>query len=123
MRRTTRKQACLLTIATAALLVTSIPTAANAQATKQSRECTIEDVAIYENRVVIQCDVKGGKKSPADYYAVAVASPIAPMVLQLGLSSLKRKVKVFFVDDAGLNPDGCEAVNCRRLEGIVAIDR
>jgi hypothetical protein len=123
MQRIHKNQACLLTIAAAGLLCTLTSVDAVAQVSKQSRECTIEDVAIYENRVVIQCDVKGGKTSPAKYYAIGVASPIAPMVLQLGLSSLKRKVKVFFVDDASLNPDGCEASNCRQLEGIVAIDR
>jgi len=95
----------------------------NAQGAKQSRECTVEDVAVFDNRIVIQCDVKGGKKSPAKYYAVDVSAPTASMVLQLGLHSLKRKVKVYFIDDQSLNPEGCEPVDCRRLEGIVAIDR
>lgn len=108
---------------TAAILLLGTAANANAQGAKQSRECTVEDVAIYDNRVVIQCDVKGGKKSPAKYYAVGITAPTASMVLQLGLSSLKRKVKVYFIDDESLNPEGCEAVDCRRLEGIVALDR
>lgn len=104
-------------------VVGSFAPTADAQARKQSRECTIEDVAIYDNRIVIQCDFKGGKKSPANFYAVSVESPTASMVLQLGLHSLRRKVKIFYIDDVELNPPGCEPTNCRRLEGIVAIER
>ena len=96
---------------------------AGAQARKQSRECTIENVAIHEDRVAIQCEAKGGKKTPIKHYAVASDSKIAPMVLDLGLSSLRRKVKIFFVDDATLNPPGCDATICRKLDGIVAIER
>ena len=110
-------------VCVAGLLIAATAPTADAQARKQSRECTIEDVAIYENRVVIQCDVKGGKKSPANFYAVAIESPTSSMVLQLGLNSLRRKVKVFYIDDVELNPPGCEPTNCRRLEGIVAIER
>lgn len=96
---------------------------ATAQGAKQSRECTIEEVAVYEDRVAILCDVKGGKKSPAKIYAVATSSPAASMVLQLSLNSMRRKVKVYFFDDASLNPPGCEPSICRKLEGIVAIER
>lgn len=113
----------VISIAIVAVCVLGMPLDTSAQGAKQSRECTIEDVAIYEDRVVIQCDVKGGKKSPAKYYAVAVSSPIAPLVLNLGLASLKRKVKVYFSSDATLNPPGCVESNCRKLQGIVAIDR
>jgi len=113
----------LISGASIALFTLGVSPEALAQGAKQSRECTVEDVAIYENRVVIQCDVKGGKLSPAKYYAVAVASPLAPLVLQLGLTSLKRKVKVYFSSDASLNPPGCLPVDCRKLQGIVAISR
>jgi len=106
-----------------ALFTLGVPPEAAAQGAKQSRECTIEDVAIYEDRVVIQCDVKGGKMSPAKYYAVAVASPLAPLVLELGLASLKRKVKVYFSSDASLNPPGCLPTDCRKLQGIIALSR
>ena len=110
-------------LAVAAIIAVSLPFAATAQGAKQSRECTVEDVAVYEDRVAIRCDVKGGKKSAARIYAVATSSPIAPMVLQLSLNSMHRKVKVYFVDDVSLNPSGCEPATCRKLEGIVAIER
>jgi hypothetical protein len=61
--------------------------------------------------------------SPAKYYAVAVTSPIAPLVLQLGLTSLERKVKVYLSSDASLNPAGCLPTDCRKLQGIVVFDR
>ena len=112
-----------ISIAIAAIFASGLPQDATAQSGKQSRECTIEDVAIYENRIVIQCAAKGGKVGPVKHYAVAVESPVASMVLELGLASLKRKVKIFFVDDSSLNPSGCDATICRRLEGIVAIER
>ncbi len=112
-----------ISIIVCAVLVLGLPQTATAQSGKQSRECTIEDVAIYKNRIVIQCAAKGGKVGPVKHYAVAVESPVASMVLELGLASLKRKVKIFFVDDSSLNPSGCDATICRRLEGIVAIER
>lgn len=112
-----------ISISVCAILALGLPQIATAQSGKQSRECTIEDVAIYENRVVVQCAVKGGKVSPVKYYAVAIESAIAPMVLELGLASLRRKVKVFFIDDESLNPPGCDVTICRRLDGIVAIER
>lgn len=113
----------LIFIASIALCTLGVSPEASAQGAKQSRECTIEDVAIYEDRIVIQCDVKGGKLSPAKYYAVAVTSPLAPLVLDLGLASLKRKVKVYFSSDASLNPPGCLPADCRKLQGIVALSR
>jgi hypothetical protein len=112
-----------ISISVCAMFAVGLPQTAIAQSGKQSRECTIEDVAIYENRIVIQCAAKGGKVSSVKYYAVAVESRVAPMVLQLGLASLRRKVKVYFIDDPSLNPPGCEATICRRLEAIVAIER
>ena len=112
-----------ISISVCAMFALGVPQTAIAQSGKQSRECTIEDVAIYENRVVIQCTAKGGKVNPVKYYAVAVESTVAPMVLELGLASLRRKVKIYFIDDSSLNPPGCDATICRRLEGIVAIER
>ena len=113
----------LVTMALTIVLVFGATAPASAQAGKQSRECTIEDVAIYEDRVAIQCDAKGGKKTSIKYYAVASDATIAPMIVELGLTSLRRKVKIFFVDDATLNPPGCDAKVCRKLEDIVAIER
>ena len=112
-----------ISILVCAVVALGLPQIATAQSGKQSRECTIEDVAIYENRIVVQCAAKGGKVSPIKYYAVAVESAIAPMVLELGLASLRRKVKVYFIDDPSLNPPGCDATICRKLNGIVAIER
>ena len=111
------------TLIVAALCMSAVAPMSTAQAGKQSRECTIEDVAIYEQRVVLQCTAKGGKKTSVKYYAIAVVSPIAPMIVELGLASLRRKVKIFFIDDAGLNPPGCLAEDCRKIDGIVAFER
>jgi hypothetical protein len=110
-------------ISVGAILTLGLPQITTAQSGKQSRECSIEDVAIYENRIVVQCNAKGGKTSPVKYYAIAVESAIAPYVLELGLASLKRKVKIFFIDDPSLNPPGCNETICRRLEAIIAIER
>lgn len=123
MLHTTTSIARATLIAACAILAVSAPLVATAQSGKQSRECTIEDVAIYENRVVIQCTAKSGKESPVKHYSIAVESKIAPMVLELGLTSLKRKVKIFFIDDPDLNPPGCDSIVCRRLDGIIAIER
>jgi hypothetical protein len=113
----------IVALGLATVFIADIASPADAQVRKQSRECTIEDVAIYEDRVAIQCEAKGGKKTPIKYYAVASDATIAPMIVDLGLSSLRRKVKIFFIDDASLNPPGCDATICRKLEGIVAIER
>lgn len=123
MRRAKGNGILTLTVIVTTMIFAGIAPDATAQGKRQSRECTIEDVAIYHDRVVIQCDVKGGKKGAAKFYAVEVAAPISSMVLQLGLASLKRKVKIFYINDKSLNPAGCDPANCRRLEGIVAVDR
>lgn len=112
-----------VSLTVAALCLSAVAPMSAAQAGKQSRECAIEDVAIYSDRIVIQCTAKGGKKIPVKFYAVAVDSPIAPMIVELGLASLKRKVKVFFIDDVSLNPPGCLAEDCRKIDGIIAFER
>ena len=100
-----------------------IPADVAAQSGDLSRECTIIDVAIYADRISIQCGAKGGKVGTAKFYAVAIDSPMAPLLLDLGLASLKRKVKVFYTDDTAGNPPGCLPANCRQLNGIVAFER
>ena len=108
-----------LTLTVSALTATD----AVAQSGNLSRECTIIDVAIHSDRVSIQCGAKGGKVGSAKSYAVAIDSPMAPLLLDLGLATLKRKVKIYYTDDTSGNPPGCLPANCRQLNGIVAFER
>ena len=109
----------VLTLICAALA----PQDAIAQGGNLSRECTVIDVAIHADRVSIQCGAKGGKVGTAKFYAVAIDSPMAPLLLDLGLASLKRKVKIYYTDATEHNPPGCLPANCRQLSGIVAFER
>jgi len=100
---------------------------APARANQVSAPCTIAGVATFTDRIHLQCLIwrsgTGGSGSapglPA-FLAVEVGSPIAAHVVQLGLSALinARKVEVFYDDDAGANPPGCQKQDCRRLLGL-----
>lgn len=114
-----------MAIAATLLLTTAFmaPAESLAQGGNLSRECTIIDVAVYSDRISIQCGAKGGKVGTAKFYAVAIDSPMAPLLLDLGLAAMKRKVKVFYTDNTADNPPGCAPANCRRLNGIIAFER
>ena len=119
-----------------ALLVTAVGLAHNvpvAHAGQTYAECSVVDVATFNNRVhlhcnapVTACDLKpGGCKNKQDgaiaYYAVEVASPMASQVIQIGLAAFAshRTLGVFYDDDAGANPAGCNTNDCRRIIGVV----
>ena len=96
--------------------------------------CSVVDVATFSNRVHIHCtkpvsgcDFQSGgcaqqQAAPPTYVAVESTSPMAPTVVQVGLFALTSKhlVDVLFDDNAGANPPGCNANDCRRLVGVVA---
>ena len=60
--------------------------------------------------------------TPPTYVAVESNSPMAATVVQIGLAALasKHSVDIFFDDNAGANPAGCNGNDCRRLIGVVA---
>ena len=117
----TRPIAAMATLFLCTSLV--IPADSFAQSGNKSRECTIIDVAVHTDRISIQCGAKGSKVGSAKFYAVAIDSPMAPLLLDLGLAAMKRKVKVFYTDNTDDNPPGCAPINCRHLNGIVAFER
>lgn len=95
--------------------------------------CSVVDVATFNNRVHIHCtkpvsgcELKSGPcdapPSPPTYVAVESTSAMASTVVQVGLYALTSKhlVDVFFDDNAGANPAGCNQNDCRRLIGVVA---
>lgn len=116
--RTLASTAVLILVGSAVLATDAV-----AQGANLSRECTVIDVAIHADRVSIQCGAKGGKVGTAKFYAVAIDAPMAPLLLDLGLATLKRKVKIYYTDDTERNPPGCLPANCRQLNGIVAFER
>jgi hypothetical protein len=97
--------------------------------------CSVVDVATFNNRVHIHCTPQVapcelaaggcGQQGPGPtaptYVAVEATNPMASSVVQVGLSALlnKRSVNVYFDDNVGLNPAGCNANDCRRLIGVV----
>ena len=112
-----------------AALVSSVP----AQAGQVGASCAVADVATFNNRVHIHCTkpvmacdfAPGGCGQQATYLppyvAVEANSAMAATVVQVGLSALinKRTVFVFYDDNVGANPAGCNANDCRRLIGVV----
>jgi hypothetical protein len=100
---------------------------APARAGQVSAPCTIAGVATFPERVHVQCLIwrsgtgsSGSAPGLPAYLAVEAGSPMAAHVVQLGLSALinARKVEVFYDDDAGANPTGCQKRDCRRLLGL-----
>ena len=99
-----------------------------ARAGQTYAECNVVDVATFNNRVhlhcksgVQACDLLpgscNGQSQGIAYYAVEVNSPMASSVIQIGLAAFAshRALGVFFDDDAGANPGGCNANDCRRI--------
>ena len=97
-------------------------------------ECYVVDVATFDNRVHIHCQTPvtacslsaGGTACaaqgiPPTYVAVESTSPMASSVVQVGLAAFtsKRILTVFFDDDTGANPAGCNENDCRRIIGVM----
>ena len=113
-----------------AALAWSVP----ARAGQVSAACSVVDVASFNNRVHIHCTKaaqacdflpKGCQQqasAPPPYVAVESNSAMAATVVQIGLAALANKqlVEIFYDDDAGANPAGCNTNDCRRLIGVVA---
>ena len=107
---------------------------APAQAGQAFALCNIVDVASFNNRVHIHCtrEVQACEftnkpcqqptAAPPTYVAVESNSPMAATAVQIVLSAIARKtyVDIFFDDNAGANPAGCNSNDCRRLIGVVA---
>lgn len=119
-----------------ALLITAAGLAHNvsvAHAGQTYAECSIVDVATFNNRVHLHCTApvtacgltpggcKGKQDSAIAYYAVEVASPMASQVIQIGLAAFvaHRTLGVFYDDNASANPAGCNTNDCRRIIGVV----
>ena len=113
------------------ILLFALAAAGSAQAGQISASCSVVDVAAFSNRVHLHCTAPvtacsltpGGCPSeakPPSYVAVEVTSAMAPSVVQIGLAALtgKRLVTIFFDDNAGANPAGCNTNDCRRLLGV-----
>jgi len=115
---------------TAAALAHNVPVA---HAGQTYAECSVVDVATFNNRVHLHCTAplqasdlqpgksKGTKAGGPEYYAVEVASPMASQVIQIGLAAVtaNRTLGVFYDDNAGANPAGCNTNDCRRIIGVV----
>jgi len=120
----------LALLITAAAVTHTVPVA---HAGQNYAECSIVDVATFNNRVHLHCaaplqasDLQpGGSKNKKaggpEYYAVEVASPMASQVIQIGLAAVNghRTLGVFYDDNAGANPAGCNTNDCRRIIGVV----
>ena len=100
----------------AATLAASAPAHAAA-----ASHCVVLEVATWDNRVHIQakCDYDG---VAPPYLAVESNSPMAATAIQVGLFALtnKRFVNLFWDQNAGANPAGCNQNDCRRLIGMTA---
>ncbi|MEQ1756254.1 MAG: hypothetical protein ABL973_19215 [Micropepsaceae bacterium] len=111
-------------------LVRSVPVA---QAGQNYAECVVVDVATFNNRVHLNCSAplkasdlvpgasKGKQGNGISYYAVEVGSPMASHVIQIGLAAVAshHTLGIFYDDNAGANPAGCNSNDCRRLIGVV----
>jgi hypothetical protein len=120
----------LAILITAAGLAHNVPVA---HAGQTYAECSVVDVATFNNRVHLHCTppiqasdlLPGASKNKSsngpEYYAVEVASPMASQVIQIGLAAFAshRTLGVFYDDNAGANPAGCNTNDCRRIIGVV----
>ena len=86
-----------------------------------SSHCLVYEVATFDNRVHIRVKCDYGEQTPT-YVAVESNSPMAATVVQVGLFAMtsKRFVNVFYDDNVGANPAGCNQNDCRRIIGVVA---
>jgi len=112
---------------------TSLILSGPVQAGQAAAGCSVVDVATFNNRVHIHCETPVNPCSlqsgscaslpkPPTYVAVELNSAMASTVIQLGLFALTSKhlLTVFYDDNAGANPPGCNANDCRRIIGVVA---
>jgi hypothetical protein len=113
--------------------VTALVWSGPAQAGQVMAGCSVVDVATFNNRVHIHCtapfdpcSLKSGPCTPAatppTYVAVESNAAMASTVIQLGLFALtsKHMLNIWYDDNAGANPAGCNQNDCRRIIGVVA---
>ena len=98
----------------------------SAQAGETNGSCTISNIATFKDRFHVKCSnpfdeitaMQGqSKKKMLPYYAVEANSPLAASAVHVALAALvhKRKLTVYFDDNANANPPGCDKSDCRRM--------
>ena len=116
----------------AACALAALATSSTAHAGQAIAECAVIDVATFDNRIHIHCQkpvtacgMMAGTQCPdmgnvPAYVAVESSSPMASSVVQVGLAALSgnKRLTVYFDDDAGANPAGCNQDDCRRIIGV-----
>ena len=124
----------VLGVVVLACSLSALTMSSRAHAGQAVAECAVVDVATFDNRVHIHCQTPitacglaaGGGPCPDQgnvptYVAVEANSPMASSVVQVGLVALSgnKRLTVFFDDDTGANPAGCNQNDCRRIIGVV----
>jgi hypothetical protein len=87
-----------------------------------SYSCYINNVAVYENRIHVRCDVVY-PGTAIRYFAYPTDSSngyTANRLLAVGQTAglLNKAVWVYFDSDSNSNPPGCNTGDCRLLTGI-----
>lgn len=92
-------------------------------AAPKSGVCGIKEIAAFQNRIHILCDISVSQQPffPR-YLAVESSSPLAQHALTIAaMGALKKNatvISVGFDDNTALNPPGCLAHDCYRLTGV-----
>lgn len=84
--------------------------------------CTIEFIAVFNNRVVLRCvepqpsTIIFDYAFPTDYANSAQANRL--LTLMNTAYALGKQVNLYYLPDESSNPPGCSITTCRRLDGI-----
>lgn len=110
-------------------IVAAIAVSQPAQAGTVSAVCKPARVGIFNNRFHVKCDFPAEELKqmgnapegvPLPYYAIEANSPLVANMLQIATAALvnKRWLTVYFDDNSGNTPTGCDKSDCRRLVAL-----
>ena len=119
-----KNESKLMSLAVLAMLTTATwTTSANAE-TIMSRQCRVDQVAVFANRIHLKCNVDPGKAYTGDirYYAAAITADARTSIMVESIVALaiaakqtnKPMVIGFDMDDYRSVP-GCQGSDCRKL--------
>jgi len=79
--------------------------------------CTVNNVAVFDNRIHIRCNPADGSIA---YFAYATNSPNANRFLALANTAyaLGDKLFVYYYTNSTQNPPGCQTGDCRGFYGL-----
>lgn len=112
----------LLVVGTAIFSASTWSSGAVAQS--DSRQCYVDQVAVFSNRIHLKCNPDKQKAYTSDilYYAMAISEDAKlidnVIALAIGAKQTNKPLVIWFAPNDYRSVPGCQGNNCRRLSAV-----